>query len=181
MGEGAFGSGARVPGGIVVRPVRPEECAEAGRQTRAGFAAIFGEGDVEYLDTVADVAGRCDRTTVLVAVDEDGLILGSITVELTTKLDPAQEMAPGEAHLRMLGVAPAAQGRGAGRALLEGAATLARAAGKSRLTLGTLPEMAAARRLYEAMGFEGGAPEEHAPGRIHYSYELRLRADERTV
>jgi ribosomal protein S18 acetylase RimI-like enzyme len=127
------------------------------------------------------VAGRCDRTTVLVAVDEERLILGSITVELTTKLDPAQEMAPGEAHLRMLGVAPAAQGRGAGRALLEGAATLARAAGKSRLTLGTLPEMAAARRLYEAMGFEGGAPEEHAPGRIHYSYELRLRADERTV
>jgi len=170
-----------VPGGIVVRPVRPEECTEAGRQTRAGFAAIFGEGDAEYLDMVADVAGRSDRTTVLVAVDEDGLILGSITVELTTKLDPAQELAPGEAHLRMLGVAPAAQGRGAGRALLERAAALARTAGKSRLTLRTLPEMAAARRLYEAMGFEGGVPEEHAPGRIHYSYELRLRPDEPAV
>ena len=78
------------------------------------------------------------------------LILGSITVELTTKLDPAQELAPGEAHLRMLGVAPAAQGRGAGRALLEGAAALARAAGKTRLTLGTLPEMTAARRLYDS-------------------------------
>jgi ribosomal protein S18 acetylase RimI-like enzyme len=166
-----------VPGGIVVRPVRPEECTEAGRQTRAGFAAIFGEGDVEYLDTVADVAGRCDRTTVLVAVDEDGLILGSITVELTTKLDPAQELAPGEAHLRMLGVAPAAQGRGAGRALLEGAAAVARAAGKTRLTLGTLPEMTAARRLYDRMGFQGGPPEEHAPGRVHMSYELGLGPD----
>ena len=166
-----------MPGGIVVRPVRPEECTEAGRQTRAGFAAIFGEGDVEYLDTVADVAGRCDRTTVLVAVDEDGLILGSITVELTTKLDPEQELAPGEAHLRMLGVAPAAQGRGAGRALLEGAAELARAAGKSRLTLRTLPEMAASRRLYEAMGFQGGPPEEHAPGRMHFSFELSLGPD----
>jgi ribosomal protein S18 acetylase RimI-like enzyme len=166
-----------VPGGIVVRPVRPEECTEAGRQTRAGFAAIFGEGDVEYLDTVADVAGRCDRTTVLVAVDEDGLILGSITVELTTKLDPAQELAPGEAHLRMLGVAPAAQGRGAGRALLEGAAAVARATGKTRLTLGTLPEMTAARRLYDRMGFQGGPPEEHAPGRVHMSYELGLGPD----
>jgi ribosomal protein S18 acetylase RimI-like enzyme len=166
-----------VPSGIVVRPVRPEECTEAGRQTRAGFAAIFGEGDVEYLDTVADVAGRCDRTTVLVAIDEDGLILGSITVELTTKLDPAQELAPGEAHLRMLGVAPTAQGRGAGRALIEGAAAVARAAGKGRLTLGTLPEMVAARRLYDRMGFQGGAPEENAPGRVHMSYELGLGPD----
>jgi ribosomal protein S18 acetylase RimI-like enzyme len=136
--------------------------------------------DPEYLDLVADVAGRTQRATVLVAVD-GAEVLGSITVELTTRLDPAQELAPGEAHLRMLGVAPAAQGRGAGRVLLEGAAALARAAGKSRLTLRTLPEMAAARRLYEAMGFEGGAPEEHAPGRIHYSYELLLGPNEAIV
>ncbi|MGD1053212.1 MAG: GNAT family N-acetyltransferase [Candidatus Dormibacteria bacterium] len=160
---------------IVVRPVRPEECTEAGRQTRAGFAALYGEGDVEYLDAVADVAGRIGRATVLVALDGER-ILGSITVELNTKLDPAQQLAPGEAHLRMLGVAPAAQGRGAGRALLEGAATLARTEGKCRLTLRTLPEMVAARRLYEAMGFQGGTPEEHAPGRVHMSYELQLRA-----
>ncbi|MGD0448729.1 MAG: GNAT family N-acetyltransferase [Candidatus Dormibacteria bacterium] len=169
-----------MPGEIVVRQVRPEECAEAGRQTRAGFAGLVGVADPEYLDLVADVAGRTQRGTVLVAVD-GAEVLGSITVELTTRLDPAQELAPGEAHLRMLGVAPAAQRRGAGRALLDGAAALARAAGKSRLTLRTLPEMVAARRLYEAMGFEGGVPEEHAPGRIHYSYELRLRPDEPTV
>ena len=181
MGAGASGEVVRGRGGIAVRPVRPDECAEAGRQTRAGVAALVGEADAEYLDVVADVAGRIDRTTVLVAIDGDQ-ILGSITVELTTKVDPEQQqLAPGEAHLRMLGVAPAAQGRGAGRALLEGAAAVARAAGKSRLTLRTLPEMAAARRLYEAMGFEGGAPEEHAPGRIHYRYELGLRPDEPTI
>jgi ribosomal protein S18 acetylase RimI-like enzyme len=169
-----------VPVGIVVRPVRPEEYAEAGRQTRAGFAGLMGEADPEYLDVVADVAGRTGRTTVLVAVD-GGQVLGSITVELDTKLDPAQELAPDEAHLRMLGVAPGAQGRGAGRALMEGAAALARAAGKSRLTLGTLSEMATARRLYEAMGFQGGPSEEHAPGRWHIRYELRLRPDEPAV
>ncbi len=169
-----------MPVGIVVRPVRPEEYAEAGRQTRAGFAGLMGEADSEYLDVVADVAGRTGRTTVLVAVD-GGQVLGSITVELDTKLDPAQELAPGEAHLRMLGVAPAAQGRGAGRALMEGAAALARSAGKSRLTLGTLPEMATARRLYEAMGFQCGPPEEHAPGRWHIRYELRLRPDQPAV
>jgi ribosomal protein S18 acetylase RimI-like enzyme len=178
MGEGEHGETVQVRSRIVVRPVLPEECAEAGRQTRAGFAALFGEADAEYLDTVADVAARCDRTTVLVALDEEGYILGSITVELATKLDPEQQLEPGEAHLRMLGVAPAAQGRGAGRALLEGAAALARAAGKSRLTLRTLPEMTAARRLYDAMGFEGGPPEEHHGGRPHISYELRLSPDQ---
>jgi ribosomal protein S18 acetylase RimI-like enzyme len=164
------------PAGIEVRPVRPEECAETGRETRAGFAAIFGETDHEYLDMVADVAGRSGRTTVLVAL-ENGRILGSITLELTDKVDAERELAPDEAHLRMLGVAPQAQGRGAGRALIEAAAVLARAAGKRRLTLGTLPEMTAARRLYQAMGFLGGVPVEHAPGRSHLSYELALASD----
>jgi ribosomal protein S18 acetylase RimI-like enzyme len=164
---------AGAPSAIVVRPVRPEECAEVGRQTRAGFAAVFGEADSQYLDLVADVAGRFGFTTVLVAL-EQGRILGSITVELTAKVNPEGELAPDEAHLRMLGVAPEAQGKGAGRALVEAAAALARAAGKRRVTLGTLPEMVAARRLYERLGFQGGEPSEHSPGHVHLSYELPL-------
>jgi ribosomal protein S18 acetylase RimI-like enzyme len=166
----------RRPRGLVVRPVRPEECAEAGRATRAGFAALSGEDDGEYLDLIADVAGRCDRTTVLVAVAGEARVLGSITVELTAKVDPERALVPGEAHLRMLGVAPEAQGRGAGRALVEAAAALARSAGKSRLTLGTRPEMAAARRLYERMGFRAGPPAEWAPGHSYLTYELDLEA-----
>ena len=173
-GEGASTGGPRVPAGIEVRRVRPEECGEAGRQTRAGFATLIGENDQEYLDLVADVAARCDRTTVLVAVDEEGLILGSITVELTAKVDPERELAPDEAHLRMLGVTPAAQGRGAGRALLEAAATLARSAGKARLTLGTMPEMAAARHLYDRLGFREGPPIELPSGQCRLTYERDL-------
>ena len=122
------------------------------------------------------MAGRCDRTTVLVAVAAEARVLGSITVELTAKVDPERALVPGEAHLRMLGVAPEAQGRGAGRALVEAAAALARSAGKSRLTLGTRPEMAAARRLYERMGFRAGPPAEWAPGHSYLTYELDLEA-----
>ena len=88
-------------------------------------------------------------------------------------MDPDRELEPDEAHLRMLGVSPAAQGRGVGRALVEAAAALARAAGKRRLTLGTLPEMTAARRLYEGMGFRAGPLVEHE-GRIRLTYELPL-------
>jgi len=164
------------PRGPLVRPVRPEECEEAGRATRAGFVALFGEEEGEYLEMIADVAGRCDRTTVLVAVADGGRVLGSVTVELTAKVDPARELLPGEAHLRMLGVAPEAQGRGVGRALVEAAAALARSAGKSRLTLGTRPEMVAARRLYDRVGFRAGPPAEGAPGHGYLTYELDLEA-----
>jgi ribosomal protein S18 acetylase RimI-like enzyme len=164
------------PRGPLVRPIRPEECEEAGRATRAGFVALFGEEEGEYLEMIADVAGRCDRTTVLVAVADGGRVLGSVTVELTAKVDPARELLPGEAHLRMLGVAPEAQGRGVGRALVEAAAAVARSAGKSRLTLGTRSEMAAARHLYDRMGFRAGPPAEWAPGRSYLAYELDLGA-----
>ena len=164
------------PRGLLVRPVRPEECEEAGRATRAGFVALVGENDREYLDLIADVAGRCDRTTVLVAIAEEGRVLGSVTVELTAKVDPAREPVPGEAHLRMLGVAPEAQGRGVGRALVEAAVAVARSAGKSRVTLGTRPEMAAAQRLYVRMGFRAGPPAEWAPGHSYLPYELDLEA-----
>jgi ribosomal protein S18 acetylase RimI-like enzyme len=76
----------------------------------------------------------------------------------------------------MLGVAPEAQGRGVGRALVEAAAAVARAAGKSRLTLGTRSEMTAARRLYDRLGFQAGPPAEWAPGHSYLTYELDLGA-----
>ena len=61
-----------------------------------------------YLEHIADVAGRADRTTIMVAV-EDGRILGSATLELDGRVDEDERPAAGrpcEAHIRMLGVAP---------------------------------------------------------------------------
>ncbi len=159
---------------VEVRQVLAAEHAEAGRVTRAAFAALYpGPDRSEYLDSAADVAGRADRTTVLVAV-EDGRILGSITVELESKVDAEHHLEPGQAHLRLLGVVPEAQGRGVGRRLMEAAAGCARAAGKRRLTLGTMPENTAARHLYETLGYRAGDRVEFAPGRWAVSYELRL-------
>ena len=60
--------------------MRPEEWGEAGRETRAGFAALLSRSDPEYLEVVADVAERSGRTTVLVAL-EKGRILGSVTAQ----------------------------------------------------------------------------------------------------
>jgi GNAT superfamily N-acetyltransferase len=58
------------------------------------------------------------------------------------------------ACLRMLGVDPSARGRGIGRALVEASIDLARAAGKTVMTLRTTDVMHAAHGLYRSMGFE---------------------------
>jgi len=58
-----------------------------------------------------------------------------------------------EAEVRALGVAPQAQGRGVGRALMLAVIDRARAAGARRLLLSTQPGMEAAQALYLSLGF----------------------------
>lgn len=108
----------------------------------------------DYLAKIADVGGRAGRTTVLVAVDEDGAILGTATLELDRTIGDEGDLPADRANVRMLGVAPAARGRGAGRALMEGCLAEARENGKLEMTLKTTPRMEAAVALYESMGFE---------------------------
>lgn len=140
-----------------IRRARPEEYAEAGRATRAAyeeFAAPEDRSWQEYLVDIGDVAGRADRTVVLVAV-EDGRILGTATVEFDERTigDDDPTLPPEMAGLRMVGVDPSARGRGAGRALVEGAIRLAREEGKTVMALRTSPLMRAANRIYEQLGF----------------------------
>lgn len=59
----------------------------------------------------------------------------------------------GEAELHLLAVHPAARNRGLGEALVQTAMNAAREDGASRMLLWTQPPMAAARRLYERLGF----------------------------
>ncbi len=140
-----------------VRRVRPEEYEEAGRVTALAyqeFAVPGDEGWERYLAEIADVSGRAERALVLVAV-EGGRILGSVTLELEKRISGSRRpLFPGEAHMRMLGVHPGERRRGVGRRLVEACLEEARRAGKTLLTLNTMPWMISARRLYEAMGFE---------------------------
>lgn len=107
-----------------------------------------------YLLELADVQGRAEVGTVLVAV-EDGRILGTLTLELDRRVgDEEPPLPPDEAHIRMLGVAPDARGRGVARAMLDAAFDVARVAGRSRMTLNTTQRMRAARAMYESLGFE---------------------------
>ncbi|MFI6024688.1 GNAT family N-acetyltransferase [Amycolatopsis magusensis] len=88
---------------------------------------------------------------VLVAVDGDRVV-GTIMLE---RWGPDSEVARSadEAEVRALAVAPEAQGRGVGAALLRAVMERAASLGVRHLVLSTQPGMTAAHRLYAAHGF----------------------------
>jgi ribosomal protein S18 acetylase RimI-like enzyme len=145
---------------IEVRDATPDDYAEAGHVTAEAyreFVPADDGGDWErYLARMADVAERAGRTRVLVAVDE-GRIVGCVTLELEGRVgdwDGDPPLRPGEAHIRMLGVDPAARVRGIGTRLMAACEARARAAGKTFVTLHTTTSMHAAQRMYARLGYE---------------------------
>ena len=143
-----------------IREAAPEEYAEAGRVTAEAYREFVRPEDEDwerYLVRIADVEARAGQTTIMVAV-EDGRVLGSLTLELEGRVRDGDEeqrpLDPGEAHIRMLGVDPAARARGVARALMEASEARARAAGKTFMTLHTTQRMQAAQSMYERLGYE---------------------------
>ena len=137
---------------LEVRPVRPDEYQTVGRLTVAAYESLPGEIVGGYDRVLADVASRVDAAVVLVAVDGTDL-LGTVTYVPDASSPLAEDLRDGEAGIRMLGVDPAAQGRGVGWALVYACVERARAEGRRGLFLSSTPVMAAAHRLYERAGF----------------------------
>lgn len=108
------------------------------------------------------------------AVD-DGVVVGGVTY-VAGRGPYAEFDDPQGAGVRMLAVAPAAQGRGVGTALIRACAARARAQGKARLWLHTTPELVVAQRLYEREGFRR-APENDWHGEDYHliAYVLDLK------
>ena len=160
---------------IVVREARPDEYPALGALTVAAYRAA-GETEEAYYPELLDVAGRAREVPILAAVDATtGQPLGTATY--VPGPGPWHEGDFGEmASMRMLAVAPEAQGRGTGRALVEACLERARAAGRPGLGLYTRPFMTAAHRLYESLGFRR-VPEldwEFDPGEWLWAYRLDL-------
>lgn len=138
-----------------MREAVPADHAAIGDLTIAAYAAVHpADQDPEYLEELRDVAARVRCCTVFVAVDAvTGAVLGSVTYIPGPGTPLSESERDGEAGFRMLAVAPSAQGRGVGRALVEACIDRARADGRQRLTLLTLSTMTSARVLYERLGF----------------------------
>jgi ribosomal protein S18 acetylase RimI-like enzyme len=158
-----------------IREATDREHAEAGRVTAAAYEGLVR--DPSYLERIADVADRAARTAVLVAV-EDGVIVGSLTLELSHRVNPRDDpLEAHRAHIRMLGVAPGHQGRGIGGALMREAERRARAAGKTEITLHTTEPMTIARAMYAGLGYERTPDETLPDGFVLMGYRKVLGAD----
>ena len=161
---------------IEVREATPDEWDEAGRVTADAYREFVRDADWEdYLNQIANVRARADRTTIIVAVDDDRLV-GSATLELEGRVEPEDDptLEPGEAHIRMLGVAPDLRGTGVGSLLMDVCEERARVAGKTFVTLHTTPRMSAAQAMYASRGYRRGPDRVFEDGFVLLSYSKRL-------
>ncbi|MGW2275217.1 GNAT family N-acetyltransferase [Streptomyces yangpuensis] len=163
---------------MVIRTAVPADYAELGEITARAYLADghldFNEDDA-YLNVLRDVAGRAARAEVLVA-ERDGRVLGGVT--FAAPGSPLADIAgPDEAEFRMLAVAHAARGQGAGEALVRACVERARAIeGVTGLVLSTQRSMAGAHRIYVRLGFERTPERDWAPieGLKLLTYRLKL-------
>ena len=166
--------------GFTIRDVRPDEYEALGELTVRAYASIPGETDDGYHPYLRDVARRAASVPVLVAVDDDGRVLGGVAYIPGPGTPYSESEASGEAGFRTLAVDPSARGRGIGRALAEACIARARAEGRDGVGIYTRPAMLIAHRLYESLGFERDPARdwEFDPGEWLWSYVLRFEPRE---
>lgn len=128
---------------------------------------VVVDADLARADTLWMVAERRGAMAGVVHLalhqSPEGGVLGPLAREiglpraaragLVLSLLSHARLAPGEAYLEELAVAPHHRRRGVGRALVEACAREATERGRERLTLWVAEDNAGARALYETSGF----------------------------
>jgi ribosomal protein S18 acetylase RimI-like enzyme len=138
-----------------VRAVLPGEYERAGKLVVAAYRALpGGHLSDDYAAELADVECRAKEAEVLVALVDDGHLVGCVTFVGDASSPWAEALEPGEAGIRMLAVEPSAQRHGVGGLLVAECIARAKELARTALLLHTTPWMSAAQRLYEASGFE---------------------------
>ncbi len=163
---------------MLIRTAVPADYETLGEITAQAYLADghldFNEDDA-YLNVLRDVAGRAALAEVLVA-ERDGQVLGGVT--FAAPGSPLADIAgPDEAEFRMLAVAHAARGQGAGEALVRACLERARAVeGVTGVVLSTQRSMAGAHRIYARLGFVRTPERDWAPveGLTLLTYRLKL-------
>jgi ribosomal protein S18 acetylase RimI-like enzyme len=110
-------------------------------------------GEVRCLDEFFDGRLKGPRLLIVENVADQGSDGARLGFAL---LEPAIDYFSGDrhGHLGMIAVTEAAEGRGAGAALMRAAEDWARACGYSRLTLNVFDGNDRARRMYERFGYQ---------------------------
>ena len=143
-----------------IRIATPDEYAAVGELCVAAYAPFVGD-DHEYVAELRDAESRARAAELLVAVD-GGQILGTVTY--VPHGGPLGEIAsPLEAEFRMLAVSGAARGRGVGTALMQRIVDESVARERAGIACSSRPEMRAAHRIYERLGFERARERDWSP------------------
>ena len=166
-----------VSGGFTVRVARDEELGSAGEVVAAAYAPMPGmDEEPGYLEEVRDTRGRMADADILVAVDDDGVVIGcaSFVRDHTSRL--AELERPDESGIRMVGVAEAARSRGVARALVEACAERARASGKRGIAILTEPRWTVSHNVYERLGFRRAPDRDYRaePDFVLWAWTLEL-------
>lgn len=136
---------------VRVRTAGPGDHEVVGRLLVQAYSVGSMAPDNPYWGALRDTASRAQDAEVWVA-ELDGRVVGTVT--WAGHGSGQREVArDGEAEFRMLGVDPAAQGRGVGAALLEAVLARARADGYAAVVICSATWMAAAHHLYVRRGF----------------------------
>jgi ribosomal protein S18 acetylase RimI-like enzyme len=163
---------------FLIRPVQPEEYETLGEIIVAAYHSLPTEMPHQqiYDQQLRDVAGRARSSCVLVATTPAGELLGGVTYVCGPEDPYSEELSQGEAGIRMLAVDPARHGGGVGRALTLECIERARTSGRCCIVLHTGDWMAAAKHIYESLGFERRPAIDFSPAPgvdlIGYSLEL---------
>jgi ribosomal protein S18 acetylase RimI-like enzyme len=149
--------------------VRPGELADADAIGRLlhEFNSEFDEptpGPDRLAERIGQLLAESEVSVLLAGAGPDGLAV--------LRFRPSIWSQALECYLAELYVVPDRRGHGLGRALMEAAIELARERGADYMDLGTAEDDAAARALYESLGFDnrGGRPD----GPVNYFYEREL-------
>src|SRR5258706_3963725 len=141
---------------MLIRPIEPDEYARLGALTLDAYTTLDGyRPEREYEEELADVRSRAEAvsTEVLVAIDDNGRLLGGVTYVADGDSPYAEFEERDTAGMRMLAVDAAVRRAGAGNALVEVCIDRARAAKRAQIVLHSTRWMTAAHALYERRGF----------------------------
>jgi len=141
---------------VEIREIKSDEVERAGEVVVAAYQALEGAPPIDengYANELRAVARRAREAVVLVAVDNADELVGCVTYVPDDASPFAEGLAPGEASMRMLGVAPDARRRGMGRSLVEACIARARAEGRERVFIHSGTWMREAHAMYESLGF----------------------------
>jgi GNAT superfamily N-acetyltransferase len=137
---------------LTIRRALPDEYASIGTLTVDAYAPILTFGDDDpYRQTLLDAAGRAAAAELWAATDDDQLV-GTVTL-CRPDSAYAEIAAPDELEVRMLAVAPPAQGHGIGVQLMERVHETARAEQFAAVALSVVESNAGAVAFYASLGY----------------------------